>query len=133
MAWGEIIGAPFVWNGRDPEKGLDCYGVVLWIYAQKGIFLDDPVGEYSCGFAARQEPQIRSRFTGCWREAPKPWRELDVVIVRWPHETEPSHLGVLVAGGRKVLHAHDRQGVVCWSLDALRRHIWGVARHEDLA
>lgn len=132
VRYGEIVGSPFLWNGRDSAKGLDCYGVVLWYYHQLGIDLADPVAEYSEGWGARGETHIRDRFSGCWFEPDKPWRDHDVAIIQWPGESEPTHLGVLVAGTTKVLHADKGKGVVCVPIDVLKKLFWAVARHEDL-
>src|SRR5690349_21426358 len=72
VAYGEIVGVPFEWNGRDPEKGLDCAGVQLWYFRQLGIELEDPNTEYSEGWNERGEAHIRKRFTTPWFEAEKP-------------------------------------------------------------
>jgi cell wall-associated NlpC family hydrolase len=132
VAFSQIISPRFRWNGRYPDD-LDCYGVVLWYFAQLGIVLDDPRDEYGEGWKERGEHPIRDRFSKPWAEAPKPWREHDVVLLMDPGDTEPAHLGVFVAGGRKILHAHPKHGVVCWPTSVLVPLIWAVARHEDLA
>lgn len=33
------LGTPYVWGGTDPGKGLDCSGLVQWVYGQNGIKL----------------------------------------------------------------------------------------------
>lgn len=37
----DIIGAPWRLLGRGPD-GVDCLGMVLWLYAQVGVTLPDP-------------------------------------------------------------------------------------------
>jgi cell wall-associated NlpC family hydrolase len=33
------IGTPYVWGGTDPATGVDCSGLVQWVYRQVGIAL----------------------------------------------------------------------------------------------
>jgi cell wall-associated NlpC family hydrolase len=33
------IGVPYVWGGADPRVGLDCSGLVQWVYRQLGVAL----------------------------------------------------------------------------------------------
>ena len=33
------IGTPYVWGGADPATGVDCSGLVQWVYRQVGIDL----------------------------------------------------------------------------------------------
>jgi cell wall-associated NlpC family hydrolase len=34
-----VIGTQYVWGSADPSVGFDCSGLVLWSYAQAGIYL----------------------------------------------------------------------------------------------
>ena len=34
-----VIGTQYVWGSADPNVGFDCSGLVLWSYAQAGIYL----------------------------------------------------------------------------------------------
>lgn len=133
IPYGQIVGASFAWNGRDPSTGLDCYGVLLWYYRHLDLELADPRAEYSEGWKERGEHPIRDRFSAPWLKAEKPWRPHDVLLITDVGDTEPAHLGVLLECRRKVLHAHPSHGVVCWPLEGLVARVWAVARHEALA
>lgn len=39
--YADLIGVPFVYNGRDKKKALDCYGLVREIHRRNGIELPD--------------------------------------------------------------------------------------------
>lgn len=41
-----LIGTPFTNYGRDPQKGLDCWGLVIEFFKQLGLQLEDPVSYY---------------------------------------------------------------------------------------
>ena len=133
VSYSPIISPKFKWNGRDPGTGLDCYGVLIWYYRQLGIELDDPIDQYGEGWKARGEHPIRDRFSAPWSVAPMPWRKHDVLLLMDAGDTEPAHLGVLVFGNQKVLHARPDHGVACWPFSSLKSRIWAVARHEALA
>jgi len=34
-----VLGTPYSWGSADPNVGFDCSGLVLWSYAQAGIYL----------------------------------------------------------------------------------------------
>jgi len=133
VAYGDIISPVFKWNGRDPKTGLDCYGVVLWYFQRLGIALDDPVDQYGEGWKDRGEHPILDRFSAPWSEAPRPWRDHDLALLMDPGDTEPAHLGILVASTQKILHASPHFGVVCTSFQLMRPRVWKIARHEALA
>jgi len=35
------VGIPFVWGGRTPEEGFDCYGYIKHLLAEDGIEIPD--------------------------------------------------------------------------------------------
>lgn len=40
-----LIGTPYLPGGRNPEEGLDCYGLVVTIYAMRGYHVPDILEE----------------------------------------------------------------------------------------
>lgn len=41
--YSDLIGVPFAYNGRDPQKALDCYGLLKELYKRDGVDLPDYV------------------------------------------------------------------------------------------
>ena len=42
-----LIGIPYTRLGRDPDIGLDCWGLVIEFYRRMGVQLEDPVSSYT--------------------------------------------------------------------------------------
>ena len=41
LKYDDLIGIPYVDYGRDPHKGLDCWGLAMELYRRRGIQLPD--------------------------------------------------------------------------------------------
>lgn len=39
--YADLIGVPFVYNGRDASSALDCYGLVKELHRRRGVELPD--------------------------------------------------------------------------------------------
>lgn len=110
--YADIIGVPFVEGGRD-QTGLDCWGVVLWLYANQGIVLRDPfrwVGQADVKReqGASAEAWIAQQFNR-WQRVDDP--VVGCVVAFRDVDGSAVHVGVLVEEGF-VVHALRTCGVV---------------------
>ena len=118
----QLLGIPFVWGGRDPTTGLDCYGLVKeWYKRVHGIELED-VETYegpfpdADPFASRQTP-------GAWQEVTDGFEFGDVLVFGPGNGQEGTvHCGVLLARG-KVLHTAECHGVIVSPLRLMRKRL----------
>ena len=63
----DLIGTPFVNEGRDPKKGLDCYGLVMEVFGRYGIKLPEYTANYDD--AAKIDAIIRQQKTNpIWKK-----------------------------------------------------------------
>lgn len=99
----DIIGAPWRLLGRDPKTGLDCLGMVLWLYGEAGIVLPDPA--LSQG-TLEDAPQLAAHFSALQNDY---LRELGDVI-QFPTGRFGTHLAIHLDGN--LLQATEEHGVV---------------------
>lgn len=71
--WPVLRGpTPWVLGGRDPETGLDCYGLVVWVQHQLGREVPpapwdgDPGAWMDCDDAAAVRAAVHSASNGGW-------------------------------------------------------------------
>lgn len=78
----DYLQIPWLEGGREPQTGVDCWGLVLLVYADRGIGLVDPWEHYRA--AVESGDTTYSAFVPLgWH--PIPWQELqalDVFITR---------------------------------------------------
>lgn len=128
-----LVGTPFVTGGRDPETGLDCWGLVRCMLERAhGLELPryalDGSPELAHAAAARIEAEARG-----WQAVPDGREQpSDVVVLR--ADGLPLHLG-LVLGGGLMLHADQTAGQV--AVEGYRGLRWrsrlvGFWRHPAL-
>jgi cell wall-associated NlpC family hydrolase len=99
----DLIGIPFLQNGRDPAIGLDCWGLCREALKRFGQDVPDfPQAVYnaleiSCRFAGETQ-------TGLWEKITEPVPGCVVAMAIDPDLPYAiTHLGVYIGGGR-VLH-----------------------------
>src|SRR5918911_2387724 len=95
-----FLGVPYVWGGADPATGLDCSGLVMFVYRQLGIDL--------------------LHFSGAQfhEGAPVPFDALapgDLVFFH-PGPLGPGHVGMYVGGGMFIQAPHSGDVVKISSL-----------------
>lgn len=110
----DLIGVPFADGGRS-MSGVDCWGLVMVIYARLGITLTD----YAVSaFASAQIGHIIQRDKALWREVDMP-ETGDVIIMALDHRLPGvcTHCAVSL-GGTMAIHALNRLGVHSFRIDS---------------
>lgn len=124
----DIIGTPWEEGGREPQKGLDCLGVVLLGLRRMGLPAFDPWAAWSRAW--------RAGWRSIEEAIPEGWRRVqqgeglqagDVLITM--EMGSPSHIALLV-DGMHVLTSVDGHGVVLWPLRWARQHLHSAWRAE---
>jgi cell wall-associated NlpC family hydrolase len=114
----DLIGVPFVQNGRDPKTGLDCYG--LFKEVQKRIGIDVPEFEMTVYDALSINMiAVSQEQTGNWKklEIPKPGCLVAMCIdAKLPNVLQ--HIAVYLEGN-KILHTIDNHNVSVFRTDHL--------------
>ncbi|MBL8578890.1 MAG: C40 family peptidase [Mesorhizobium sp.] len=130
------IGIPFLDRGRD-KAGCDCWGLVRLVFADRGVDLPT-YGEIGAKevLAVARAMQADS-IVEPWLEATKPYRKLDVVVMKRLSEIgrAPVHVGVLI-DAKRMLHTTKDVGsahIVPLNSPALPFRVFGVYRHKELA
>lgn len=99
-----LVGTRFRPQGRDPQLGMDCVGLVLASYRL-------PVSAIRANYALRGTARTEIEETGkpWFRRVPSSWaREGDLMLVQ--AATDVLHLGIRSNDG--MIHADARFGVV---------------------
>jgi cell wall-associated NlpC family hydrolase len=107
-----ILGSPWVQGGQDPETGMDCAGVVLWVFRELGLDRE----AMPC-FPSTTENVTPDQL----RETANKWHELhlsakfrvgDVILSQLPNNGPP-HVSVVVQDSPcMVATSIERSGVV---------------------
>lgn len=110
ISFYDLVGRPFIDGGRDPQKGLDCWGLVLEVFRRSGIDLPDYT--IACDDIPGIGRAVESeRSFGRWKrweahEAPIP----SLLAIRFNSPLIINHTGVFIGAGR-FLHTRKRVGV----------------------
>lgn len=104
----KFIGIPYVHRGRE-RKGLDCYGLILEMFKEKGIKLFDINEEYDEGWSWKGRNYFVENAYREWEpvESPLPW---DVVTFRLKGEVV-NHAGVVIGDGQ-FIHTVIKVGTI---------------------
>ncbi len=124
IKYADLIGVPFLNHGRDPEKGLDCYGLVTEIYKRQGIKIPEYDAEWND--AEKINGYIEdATASSVWEEIPPEKIEENIPCVLAIRLAAPpgmvNHTGVYI-GGRKFIHTRERAGGVC--IDCIDGPAW---------
>lgn len=109
-----LIGIPFIQNGRDPTRGLDCWGLCREVFRRYGIEVPD--FHMAC-YDAFQINGILEGERPSWirLDAPEPGCAVCFALDQnFPELVQ--HLGVYVGGGR-ILHTLEKRGSSLIRLD----------------
>lgn len=134
MIWDRYIGIPFRDRGRDLD-GWDCWGLVWYLYREKGIELPAHLLSSHDGRAVRDA--IRKGREEWMPVLPGQEREYDVVVMRSVHATgfaAETHVGLCVGKGR-LMHVEQHIETVCVPFihDTVRDRITRIYRHREMA
>ena len=108
----DLIGTPFVNEGRDLKTGLDCYGLVMEVFRRFGIELPEYTANYND--AAKIHAIIRrQKMNPIWRkveDGEEPPVPSIVCISFGVPKGIINHTGVYIGDG-KMIHTRDKIGV----------------------
>lgn len=112
----KYLGVPYKHLGRDPKEGLDCYGLIMCIYADMEIDLQDFA--YREEWADNGEDYFVDNYALQWTEVVTPHR-LDVALFR-NSKGVANHAGVVLTGNRFIQSVRSTGVVIC----KLNEKIW---------
>lgn len=111
----DLIGVPFVEFGRDPNKGLDCYGLVIEVEKRFGKKLNDVALEkFNEEKLKKTLPEINVRKT----ETIKP----GVILEFYGRQDNRLHVGVAL-GGDIFIQSTENQGVRISSIKTAKMYL----------
>ena len=114
------LGAPYVWGGTNPDKGLDCSGFALTIYRWAGLDLPRVSAE-------------QFRFTRYLE--PNKVRPGDLVFfnMKLNPKKKVDHVGIYLRSGY-FAHASFSRGIIVDNLASnyYRQRLQGIRRHPAL-
>ena len=116
----DLIGVPFVDGGRDPRRGLDCYGLVLEVMRRFGYAL--PEWGISCFDSAAIAPAARQTLAELFVPASGPGPGRIVVFSLDPERpADIQHFGVCLSRNKFIQTLHKTG---CIRTDLSHRY-WG--------
>jgi cell wall-associated NlpC family hydrolase len=119
----KYIGCKYLPHGREPETGLDCYGLVICIYRDMGITLPDPVyADTEIQTNKRVGESLKSAIPNVRLTEPEPG-----CIIEFSVFGEPSHIGIYI-GGNDFIHSSRTTGVVVDKLFRWQKRVKGYYR-----
>lgn len=137
--WGAYVGLPYLDRGRT-RSGVDCWGLVMLVYADHGLTLPG-YGDQTCTDLAAVAGAIGGALEDdVWRDVAGTPRALDVVLMTGPVKVNGQqrrmtiHCGVMVDDFR-VLHVERQTDscVLALDHDSISRRVARIVRHRSLA
>ena len=128
----DLIGRPWRRGGSDPKTGIDCWGVVEFMYRRAGLYVPKllpDVARESCKVDVAHADPVAAH--NGFRIVQWPFEAVDDLdIVASTDERDRVHVGVVVDCDRlTVLSARPRVGVYSARIDKIRG-VEGVYRAE---
>lgn len=120
--YSDLLSCPYVDKGRDPQKGLDCYGLVIEIYKRFGFELPEYTDQYKSGHDPSIGRAIKENSESDFiRLLNFPWPVPCILTFNLgvPHNIS-NHVGVYL-GGDKFIHIRERAGLGVASIHSV---IW---------
>lgn len=124
----ELVGIPYLHEGRDPATGLDCLGLICVFYKRLGIDVPDGDGEPYSRDWFRQDPEryLRGILKHGNPIEPAELRALDFVYFSMGGAV--THAGVMV-DGELFIHVLEGGSVCVSRLNSMwRRRLAGARR-----
>jgi cell wall-associated NlpC family hydrolase len=123
MNVSNYIGIPYKPHGRTKEEGLDCYGLILCLFRERGITLPDPVyPDTDTKTNKRIMESLESTIPNIRLDKPE-----QGCIIEFNVLGEPSHIGMYIGGGA-FIHSSRRTGVVVEKLYHWEKRVRGYYR-----
>ena len=114
--WRAYVGGAYLWRGRDPKAGVDCWGLYAHVLAHD---FGRPVNDFGWAYpldgdAGRDQARAfaAGEVTG-WRQVE--WEEGAAALFNVG--AVPVHVGVCTTQRGIVLHAHRNAGVDLLDID----------------
>ncbi|MDR1176045.1 MAG: C40 family peptidase [Treponema sp.] len=119
----KYIGTPYKPHGRTLEEGLDCYGLALLIFRERGIKLPDlPYLDTETATNRRVMGSLEATIPNMPLEKPEPFCVIEFTVLG-----EPSHIGIYLEHG-EFIHASRHTGVVIDRLYRWSKRVKGYYR-----
>lgn len=99
----DLIGVPFLDLGRDPAKGLDCWGLVMEVFRRRGVTIPDYAVDTCFNTVAAFLRMSEATASGLWEAVPAP--EVGDVVAMETNPDMPGcidHYGVYIGQGRMI-------------------------------
>ncbi len=100
----KLIGSPWIHQGRSPEAGIDCLGVLLFVAEDLGYIKDFDFHVY------RREPDGFTLINELRKHLIEiPVSEAlngDILVLRMAGEKLPRHIGIITKGEREYMLVH---------------------------
>ena len=125
----DLIGTPFVHQGRIPHVALDCAGLVVAVAQAVGAEYIDQTGYSRSPSGGLLEAALEDQ-PGITRVPPTERAPGDVLLMRFAGD--PQHLAILA--GETLVHSWEAPGIVCEHdmTETWARRIVRVYRFKDL-
>jgi len=125
----KYLGFSYKHQGRD-MRGLDCYGLIIAIYADLGIKLFDIEEEYDSDWSWKNKNYFLENAHKDWEEVKKP-KLFDVITFK-NGKGVMNHAGVMLDENR-FINSCKAGTVVCRSSDDVwQKRFAGFYRHKGL-
>jgi cell wall-associated NlpC family hydrolase len=117
----DLIGLPFLRGARGPRE-FDCYGLVIEMYARRGVTLPD----FTAPGDVENISDVITGQTKIWRTVPK--RTVGALITLRVEGLQ-SHVGYMIEPDR-FIHAFEATGVTTEKLTNGAFHLLGTYDHD---
>ena len=126
----DLVGKPFRNKGRDVNKGMDCWGLVIEVFRRYGMEVPDfDMDAFS--YVDINELAQKELGTRGWMEVPVPQdKDAPLVVLMRMHPSLVTHAGIYLGRGR-IMHTTKATGVVVSKAQLLRRIIAGYYRYAN--
>jgi len=125
-----LIGSPFKDGGRDWATGMDCWGLVMYVFERYGITLPD-FKIRSRDFQGIDVIAHKAAGFSTWREILEPSaNDVPLVVLMRIHPKYINHAGVYIDGDR-IIHTTEATGVIISKRSQLKNSIAGFYQYVD--
>ena len=123
----QLVGTKFVDGGRDVNKGLDCWGLVMEVFKRYGVELPDFTVD---AFAFVMIDRLANKAMGSpsWEEVHYPESEdAPLVVLMKMHPELITHAGVYI-GDNRIMHTMKGTNAITSRASSLKTRIVGYYR-----